>query len=142
MAISFTVLTKPVRQPRQRVTARGGKGRNYLPSDDPVHRYKEQVADAARLACPEPMQGALTCRLEFVMPRPVSKTRVRSANPRYYHTSTPDADNLAKAVLDACNGILWRDDSQVCTLMVVKEVASGKEPPHLSVWLSELPELG
>jgi Holliday junction resolvase RusA-like endonuclease len=119
----------------------GGKARLYLPTSDPVHQYKAEVADAARLACPTPLQGPLTCRLEFVLPRPASKTRKTKANPRYYHTSTPDSDNLAKAVLDACNGILWRDDSQVCTLMVVKEVASGKEPPHLSVWLSELPEL-
>ena len=29
-----------------------------------------------------------------------------------------DIDNLAKLVLDACNGIVWKDDSQVDRLLV------------------------
>ena len=31
-----------------------------------------------------------------------------------------DVDNLAKGVLDACNGILWADDSQVVKLTTAK----------------------
>lgn len=36
------------------------------------------------------------------------------------HTSKPDVDNLAKAVLDAMNGVLWKDDSQVFRLVTEK----------------------
>ena len=32
----------------------------------------------------------------------------------------PDADNIAKAVLDALNGVAWQDDSQVVALSVRK----------------------
>ena len=35
-------------------------------------------------------------------------------------TTRPDADNYAKAALDGCNGILFRDDSQVADLIVRK----------------------
>ena len=31
-----------------------------------------------------------------------------------------DCDNLAKSVLDACNGILWLDDSQIISLTAEK----------------------
>ena len=35
-------------------------------------------------------------------------------------TSKPDADNIAKLVLDALNGKAWHDDSQIVSLDVVK----------------------
>jgi Holliday junction resolvase RusA-like endonuclease len=33
----------------------------------------------------------------------------------------PDADNLAKFVLDALNGTYYKDDSQICLLYVEKK---------------------
>ena len=38
----------------------------------------------------------------------------------WFHTSRPDVDNLSKAVLDAMNGVLWADDSQVWRLVAEK----------------------
>lgn len=35
-------------------------------------------------------------------------------------TATPDADNLAKIVMDAWNGLVWLDDSQIVALHVYK----------------------
>ena len=35
-------------------------------------------------------------------------------------TVKPDADNVAKLVLDALNGLMWKDDGQVVELTVVK----------------------
>ena len=35
-------------------------------------------------------------------------------------TSTPDADNIAKSVLDALNGSAWADDAQVDELHIYK----------------------
>lgn len=37
----------------------------------------------------------------------------------------PDCDNIAKAVLDALNGLVWKDDKQVVGLLVLK--CYGKE---------------
>lgn len=39
------------------------------------------------------------------------------------HTKKPDFDNLAKAAVDALNGIAWVDDSQICEASVRKAYA-------------------
>lgn len=48
---------------------------------------------------------------------PRSKPRGVTEEP---DTLKPDADNIAKAVLDALNGVAWQDDSQVVALSVRK----------------------
>lgn len=47
-------------------------------------------------------------------------------------TKKPDADNIAKIVLDSLNGIAYRDDSQIINLMVEKYY---DETPSVAVWL-------
>ena len=47
-------------------------------------------------------------------------------------TSTPDADNIAKSVLDALNGLAWADDAQVHELHIYKlDRERGAEPKTL-----------
>ena len=43
-----------------------------------------------------------------------------------------DADNLAKGILDACNGILWADDSQIVRLTVEKNITDGNPRVELN----------
>lgn len=47
----------------------------------------------------------------------------------------PDADNVAKVVLDALNGLAYKDDTQVCSLSVLKKYA---EQEGVSVHISEM----
>ena len=42
------------------------------------------------------------------------KKKVKLLNTGYTHR--PDVDNLTKAVLDALNGLAYKDDAQVCSL--------------------------
>ena len=58
--------------------------------------------------------------------------------PRIRHTKKPDADNLAKAVLDSLNGLIWVDDAQVCELSVSKWIAAGDERAGVTVRIYEL----
>ena len=53
--------------------------------------------------------------VEIVTERQVPKSKSVSSEP---DTFKPDADNVAKLVLDALNGIAWADDSQVTHLEV------------------------
>ena len=39
----------------------------------------------------------------------------------------PDVDNIAKAVLDALNGVIWVDDKQVVELTVKKYYGTSNE---------------
>jgi Holliday junction resolvase RusA-like endonuclease len=59
--------------------------------------------------------GPVSLVLVCSMPRPkyIKKDAI-------WHTKKPDIDNLAKAVMDALNGIVWKDDSQICELSAVK----------------------
>ena len=51
----------------------------------------------------------------------------------WLHTSLPDVDNLAKSILDAMNGVIWKDDAQVFRLTAEKTY-SEKEFIRLSVY--------
>lgn len=57
----------------------------------------------------------------YSIPKSASKKKkeqmlLRSIRP----TKAPDADNIAKIVLDSLNGVAYKDDSQVVTLHVEK----------------------
>lgn len=124
-AISFRVDGVPIAQPRQRHSFANGVARSYLPKSHPVHGWKAAIRCEAEKEFTkrnlEPLGGALKTWIVFTLPRPKSKRRKR--NEPELHAIKPDADNLAKAVLDALNGLAWRDDSQIAVLEVEKFVA-------------------
>lgn len=59
-----------------------------------------------RQQMPRAANGPLSVTLEFAMPSIAS-----------------DIDNRIKPALDAANGVLWKDDKQICELRVVKRLA-------------------
>lgn len=65
------------------------------------------------LGSAQPFLGDVMVCLRFFMPMPKRKVRERPG-------VKPDLSNLIKAVEDAANGILWRDDAQVVELVTVK----------------------
>lgn len=85
--------------------------------------WKVQVAANAHGAIGRPMQHAVRVAIWFHLERPASHrtkgTALRQAAPKH-HRQKPDLDNLAKAVLDALNGIAYEDDSQVSELQLGK----------------------
>jgi len=142
-AITFTVAAVPVAQPRQRhrIINTGDRvfAQNYTPTKDPVNAFKAKVGQAAEQAYQgPPLQGPLALDLVFVLPRPGYLCWKTKPMPRLFHTSKPDADNLAKAVKDALSGLLWRDDCQVCKLTAEKHIAAGDEQPSVLVRLTPL----
>lgn len=63
------------------------------------------------------------------------KQRVLMANGELYPTKKPDADNIAKVICDALNGIAYHDDTQVVNLNVRKLYTEGE--PKVTVELYE-----
>ena len=121
MQINFVVPGRPVPMARPRVTARG----TYTPRKSAA--YKRVVSLVAKKAMrgKKPLEGALVCRIELYFDIPTSYTKGRRMAARYniqkpIGKNTGDADNHAKAVLDALKGICWNDDSQVTKLIVTK----------------------
>ena len=118
--ISFTVPGDPVAQPRHKVSTRGGFAKAYIPKDHPIHAYKEAVRLSAKVAMAglAPVDGPVLVTVLFRFARPKSHAKAGRADDN--HKQKPDLDNLAKAVLDALNGICWADDSQVCQIRASK----------------------
>lgn len=124
--IKFFAAGLPKGQPRPKAFARNGIASVYDPGT--AEGWKAQVALAARAHLPQtPLEVPLAVHLEFFFPRPKahfgSGKRAREIKPTApgYHTSKPDADNAAKAVLDALTTLrVWRDDSLVTDLRVRK----------------------
>jgi len=131
---SFTVPIAPVAQPRARATSIGGMVRMYEPRSTgtkgnrkphPIIEYKQSIRDAAMAHCKRPLQGPLVVNLTFWMPR-VQLDRKKTG---LLHAKKPDIDNLMKSTFDALNGIAWRDDAQVWSVMAEKRICDvGQEP--------------
>ena len=127
--ITFRVDGAPVAKGRARATTIGGKARLYTPSK--TRRYEDQVSIAAACAMGErrPVEGEVTMTVTAMIAIPKSFSQKKRANAVagiIHPTTRPDADNYAKAALDGCNGILFRDDSQVTDLIIRKRY--GSEP--------------
>ncbi len=108
----------PVAKGRPRVTRRGIA---YTPAR--TRRYEDAVRQLAAATRPPALFDG-PVRVEVIAtiepPRSWSK-RKTAAHLGRPHCQRPDADNLAKAVTDALNRIVWRDDSQIWALSVRKE---------------------
>jgi Holliday junction resolvase RusA-like endonuclease len=140
-SISIFVLGDPKGQPRPRAFAIHGRARVYDPGT--AEGWKSQIAVALRPGVPTvPFNGPLLVRLVFVFRRPQSHLRKNgdlSRNAPRTHLGRPDADNCAKAVLDACTTLrIWRDDAQIVDLHVAKCYAEPGEPSGAHVTIEVL----
>jgi Holliday junction resolvase RusA-like endonuclease len=125
--ITFFVAGDPVGQPRARAFAmRSKSGRALVRMYDAgtADGWRRRVSLAAKQYLPkQPHDGAMAIRMEFYFARPKSHyaTRGLRTNAPSMHTQKPDADNLAKAVLDELTRAgMWHDDTQVTDLQVQK----------------------
>lgn len=76
----------------------------------------------------KPLSGPLRITLMFGMGKPKS-------NKSDYCVSKPDLDNLSKTFLDAMNGILYHDDSQVVEIVASKFWAL---QPGTECWIEQI----
>lgn len=119
----------PVGKARARVTRFGA----FTPKA--TKDFEANVRAHLRIARAPMIDGALVVDMLCVFPRPKGK----AAQMRQFHMVKPDADNVCKSILDAGNGILWADDSQVMSLRVTK--AYGEPQVILAVRQATLEDL-
>ena len=125
--ITFIAWGAPVAQPRHRARVLKGKPCLYLPASAKVHGFKRGILKA--FGENPKLDGPVRVSIIAMFPRPKSMVRKRTKMPSYLHVAKPDGDNIAKAVLDALNGVAWSDDSQVSYLRIRKVVCGGGELP-------------
>ena len=121
--VGFFIPGDPRGQGRPRATIRGKHAGVY--TDDKTASYQNLVALAAReaMAGRPPFDGPVTLTLQVFLsvPKSASKNaRAQMLASTVKPTKKPDASNCAKACEDGMNGIVFRDDSQIVTLFVLK----------------------
>lgn len=117
--VTFTVLGEPRPQGSKRI-GRTSTGRPLIldQADGRLRTWRQEVGWAAKGAMDgvELLDGPLTVRATFRLIRPISVSERRRPMP----SVKPDVDKLTRSLLDACTGVVWRDDAQVVALDIVK----------------------
>jgi len=148
--LEFTVYGTPAPAGSKR-GFRTNYGRIIITDANPKARpWKALVTDAACQAIENGsggrmglLRGPLYLECTFYLPRPKShygsgrnSQLVKPAAPEY-PAGKPDATKLLRAVEDALNGVVWKDDAQVVMQFVVKMYG---EPARCEVKIEELTE--
>jgi Holliday junction resolvase RusA-like endonuclease len=134
----FTVYGHPVAKGRPRFSRVGKLTKTY--TDAKTKMYEESIASAARLHMfpREPLETPLSVTLIVHVGVPASYSKKRTTaclTGEEWPTKKPDIDNVAKAFLDAMNGIVYKDDVQVIRLYVSKTYSID---PHVHITVHEV----
>ena len=129
MQARFTVFGDPQGKARPRITRNG----RFTPKK--TRAYENAVRAAWKEQCGDLFFGdaplIVTIAARFEPPKSVSrKKRGEMLAGRIQPKRKPDADNIAKAICDALNGLAYRDDAQITCLIVEKQY---HEAAHVAV---------
>lgn len=127
MKVSFIIDGEPVPWARAR-----RRGKQYF-IDDKQKRAREDIAWKARMAWRiPPYDGPIFLEVvaHYSLPKKLKK------HAPFFKISRPDADNLAKLIMDACKNIMWHDDAQVAEVLVSKRYTTGN--PYTAVTIEAI----
>lgn len=119
MTAHFCVHGAPVGKARPRLTS---SGRAYTPQKTRDYEalvkweYRSQTR-AHRFPDGTPLTVLIDARFPIPKSTPRKKALAMIGAP---HLKKPDADNVAKAILDALNGLAYADDSAICDVRIIK----------------------
>lgn len=137
MTFQFSIPGEPQGKGRPRVVRNNGFTRTYTPEKTAVYENLIKVEfqrQNGRMLKDGPVKVWINA--DFRIPKSVSKRKREAMVAGHIRpTRKPDADNIAKVVCDALNGLAWHDDSQVVMLHVEKRFA---EEPEVYVTITEV----
>lgn len=117
--VKFEILGKPTGKGRPRL----GKYGTYTPANTANYETLVKWTFVNEFKNFKPFEGAVKAKITaiFAVPKSYSKKKRAEALTKVDYTHKPDADNIAKIVLDSLNGLAYKDDSQVSALLVFKD---------------------
>lgn len=150
----FEVPGTPMAWKRARATVRFGHASRF--EDKRQTSYKADIRSYLRKQCGKPVASPcpFTLMVQFDFPLlkgdytskgKLGKHGQAKLNGEELMTKKPDLDNLVKMVMDALNGVVWLDDSQVWQIVASKGYSDkpkttirlfGKESPQETPFLS------
>lgn len=138
MYMHFDVPGVPRGKQRPRVVRQNGRTISFTPDQtvqyENLVRWCYKTAEGKRF--PDDMPLKVTIQAFYEIPKSASKKkRAQMLDGEIRPTKKPDADNIAKIICDALNGIAYRDDAQVVTCIINKRYS---EEPSVSVEIEEV----
>ena len=132
--IRFEVPGEPKAKARPRVTR---SGIAFTPKSTVM--YENLVKTSFQQSYPDhvpidqEMEAVITAY--FSIPKSASRKKNEFMSSGIINpTKKPDLDNIAKAVLDSLNGIAYKDDSQIVSMMISKKYS---DRPRVEITLKE-----
>ena len=124
--IKLIIPEKPIAKKRPRFVTRDFRGRSL----DHVKTINIQETEEGRFLFhiykqykTRPLDGPIILNVKFLMPIPLSQSKKKiqlMAAGEIKHTKKPDLDNLIKFTKDCLNGVVWKDDAQVFSIIAEK----------------------
>lgn len=136
MEINFTVFGEPRGKGRPRFSKSG-----HTYTDSETRNYENKIIAYYRKAHGAfqfPETAFVSVDVMAYLPIPKSATKARRAGMEagtILPSRKPDVDNIEKAVLDALNGIAYKDDSRVCRTSCAKFYGA---EPRLEIKMKEV----
>jgi Holliday junction resolvase RusA-like endonuclease len=143
--VAFSVDGPPLGKQRGRAMVRDGKTSVRTPAK--TRHYEKRAAQiAAWNAKGRRFEGPVSVRIIAYRARPKtpgpkheSRSGLTAKDGSRFCTTTPDADNIGKAILDSINHAkIWTDDAQVSDLQISKRWAHAGELPRVDVEIRTL----
>lgn len=140
--VEFFVPGPPVGKGRPKATTINGRARMYTPAKTVSYESLVAMTASAAMAGRPLLEGPVVMTLDIAFPVAASwskKARAAALADLTPPTKKPDADNVLKAVCDAINAVVWRDDVQVVEVVMrrryreipgVHVVIEPYTPPH------------
>ena len=123
MQIMFTIYGEPVAKGRPRFAKRGNYVQAYTPVKTKTYEDEVRLLATKAKGAGSTLEGSVSVLIyiSFSVPQSYSKrNREACLSGETKHIKKPDLDNVAKAVIDGMNGIIFKDDSQITSLHVTK----------------------
>ena len=114
--VSFTLWGHPQGKGRARAVLRGGHIGHYTPEKTRSYEGMMRQVAAEAMGNREPIAEPVEVVIRCVFDVPASwseKKRAAAIAGQIKPAKKPDLDNIAKAVTDACNAVVFKDDALI-----------------------------
>jgi len=134
--LSFIVYGQSVPKQSMKIAVNKRTGRIWQYTPKKITNWHSDVRKSALPVKPVALfKGPLKATVLFFMAKPSSKPKWK-----IYADVKPDADNLQKAVFDALEKLIFKNDSQICIVYVVKKYDD--DNPRAEITIEEIDEKG
>lgn len=113
---------------RGKARPRVRRGHAFTPKD--TVQYEKLVRDCYKDQDGRYLDGSIKALIiaYYKIPKSYTKKHVQSIREGLEQpVKKPDADNIAKIILDSLNGVAYKDDSQIVELRVIKRYTEDDE---------------